>query len=78
MIPAGASNSSTMNSGAASNGAASATIPQRAPTQPYPAQPSPVPVNSGGTSRPSHGAVRPEAASGLDGWLVERLFGGRR
>jgi penicillin-binding protein 1A len=78
MIPAGASNSSTINGGTTSNGAAPATMPQRAPAQPYPAQPAPVPVNSGSTSRPSHGAVRPEAASGLDGWLVERLFGGRR
>jgi penicillin-binding protein 1A len=78
MIPAGASNSSTISGGTTSNGAAPATMPQRAPAQPYPAQPAPVPVNSGSTSRPSHGAVRPEAASGLDGWLVERMFGGRR
>ncbi len=78
MIPAGASNSSTINGGTTSNGTAPVTTPQRAPAQPYPAQPAPVPVNPGSTSRPSHGAVRPEAASGLDGWLVERLFGGRR
>ncbi len=26
---------------------------------------------------PSRAAVRPEAANGLDGWLMERLFGGR-
>jgi penicillin-binding protein 1A len=26
---------------------------------------------------PTRASVRPEAASGLDGWLVDRLFGGR-
>jgi len=36
--------------------------------------------SSGGASRPAQvpargGAVRPEAAAGLDGWLVDRLFG---
>jgi penicillin-binding protein 1A len=38
------------------------------------------PMASGGASRPAPvpargGAVRPEAAAGLDGWLVDRLFG---
>jgi penicillin-binding protein 1A len=41
-----------------------------APPTPVPAA-APVPVGS----RPQPG--RPEAASGLDGWLVDRLFGGR-
>jgi len=39
-----------------------------APTPP----PSP---NNGSRPLPSHAAVRPEAAAGLDGWLVDRLFG---
>jgi penicillin-binding protein 1A len=26
-------------------------------------------------SAPTRASVRPEAASGLDGWLMERLFG---
>jgi penicillin-binding protein 1A len=36
-----------------------------------------VPIASGGVSRPapSRAAARPEAAAGLDGWLVDRLFG---
>jgi penicillin-binding protein 1A len=35
------------------------------------------PIASAGVSRaaPSRGSVRPEAAAGLDGWLVDRLFG---
>jgi penicillin-binding protein 1A len=38
------------------------------------------PITSAGVSRPAPvsargGAVRPEAAAGLDGWLVDRLFG---
>jgi penicillin-binding protein 1A len=50
-------------------------------------QPAPVPVavnggnggNSGGRApAPSRAAVRPEASAGLDGWLVDRLFGGQR
>jgi penicillin-binding protein 1A len=38
--------------------------------------PSPVPSTSG-AARPAatRTAVRPEAASGLDGWLIQRLFG---
>ena len=30
-----------------------------------------------GRSAPTRTSVRPEAAGGLDGWLVDRLFGGR-
>jgi penicillin-binding protein 1A len=42
------------------------------------AAPSPVaPISSGGAARPAptRASVRPEAASGLDGWLMDRLFG---
>jgi penicillin-binding protein 1A len=39
--------------------------------------PSAPPIASGGANRPapSRAAARPEAAAGLDGWLVDRLFG---
>jgi penicillin-binding protein 1A len=60
-----------------------------APTQqPYPQQTSnqgylPPPPNGPAPNpqgRPpvTQTSARPEAASGLDGWLVDRLFGGRR
>jgi penicillin-binding protein 1A len=45
-----------------------------APPTPVPAA-APVPV--GNRPQPMRSDVRPEAASGLDGWLVDRLFGGR-
>ncbi|MGY8679643.1 penicillin-binding protein 1A [Bradyrhizobium sp. UFLA05-153] len=39
----------------------------------------PAPVNNGGTRPPPTRAnVRPEPAAGLDGWLMDRLFGGNR
>jgi len=47
----------------------------------------PVPLPSGGgyrppqpvrTSAPPNPSARPEAAAGLDGWLMERVFGGNR
>jgi penicillin-binding protein 1A len=39
----------------------------------------PVPVQAGaGRPVPSRGPVRPEPSAGLDGWLMDRLFGGRR
>ncbi|MBN9446864.1 MAG: hypothetical protein J0I67_08115 [Bosea sp.] len=76
MMPAGASSSTATSK--VTNGAAPAAMPSRPAAQPYPAPPSPAPVSSGNTPRPVQGSVRPEAASGLDGWLVERLFGGRR
>jgi penicillin-binding protein 1A len=39
----------------------------------------PAPVQAGaGRPAPSRGPVRPEPAAGLDGWLMDRLFGGRR
>ncbi|WGR99220.1 penicillin-binding protein 1A [Bradyrhizobium sp. ISRA443] len=57
----------------------------QAPMQPPPA---PVPQAGGGYYRPPapvrasaappNPHARPEAAAGLDGWLVDRLFGGRR
>ena len=61
---------------APAGGAAPPPMPQRNPTQSYSAPPTPVPGSA--APRPTQGSVRPEAASGLDGWLVERLFGGRR
>jgi penicillin-binding protein 1A len=39
----------------------------------------PAPVNNGGyRPAPTRAAVRPEPAAGLDGWLMDRLFGGNR
>jgi penicillin-binding protein 1A len=38
----------------------------------------PTPAAGGGRMAPTRAAVRPEPAAGLDGWLMERLFGGGR
>src|SRR5260370_40839500 len=35
----------------------------------------PLPANAAGRPAPTRNSVRPEAASGPDGWLQERLFG---
>ena len=50
-----------------------------APSAPTASAP-PVPIPSNGANRPaptraSAPSTRPEAAAGLDGWLVDRLFG---
>ena len=45
-----------------------------APPAPVPAA---APAPLGSRPQPGRSDVRPEAASGLDGWLVDRLFGGR-
>ena len=38
----------------------------------------PAPVQAGPPGRSLRGQVRPEPAAGLDGWLMDRLFGGNR
>ena len=38
----------------------------------------PTPVNSPSRAPPARAAVRPEPAAGLDGWLMDRLFGRAR
>jgi penicillin-binding protein 1A len=38
----------------------------------------PTPVQAGPSMPSSRGPVRPEPAAGLDGWLMDRLFGGNR
>lgn len=44
-----------------------------------PTAPSPAPANNGGyRPAPTRANARPEAAAGLDGWLMDRLFGGNR
>lgn len=45
-----------------------------------PTQAAPAPANAGGyrPPPPTRANVRPEAAAGLDGWLMDRLFGGNR
>lgn len=41
--------------------------------------PGPAAANTGGyRPPPTHANARPEAAAGLDGWLMDRLFGGNR
>ena len=58
------------------------------PSGPAPSAQAPVPlapISSGGsyrppptrTSAPPNPSARPEAAAGLDGWLMDRVFGGR-
>ncbi len=37
--------------------------------------PANAPANAAGRPAPTRASVRPEAASGLDGWLMDRLFG---
>jgi penicillin-binding protein 1A len=47
---------------------------------PQPEPPSSVPMATNapaGRPAATRTSVRPEAASGLDGWLMDRLFGGR-
>ena len=38
----------------------------------------PAPVRTSPPAGQPRGPVRPEAAAGLDGWLMDRLFGGNR
>lgn len=51
-----------------------------APTQAAAPGPAPAPVGNGGyrAPPPMRANVRPQAAAGLDGWLMDRLFGGNR
>ncbi|MGX4807725.1 transglycosylase domain-containing protein [Bradyrhizobium guangdongense] len=53
---------------------------QLAPTPGYAPGPAPAPASNGGyrAPPPTRANVRPEAAAGLDGWLMDRLFGGNR
>jgi penicillin-binding protein 1A len=46
-----------------------------APSAPSAQAPVPLPVGGPNRIAPARGSVRPEAAAGLDGWLMERLFG---
>ncbi|MET4476958.1 penicillin-binding protein 1A [Bradyrhizobium sp. F1.13.3] len=46
---------------------------------PTAAAPAPAPASNGGyRPPPTRANARPEAAAGLDGWLMDRLFGGNR
>jgi penicillin-binding protein 1A len=47
------------------------------PTGTPPAVNAPIPASTAVRPTPTRASVRPEAANGLDGWLVDRLFGGR-
>jgi penicillin-binding protein 1A len=48
-------------------------------TNPAPASLAPLPAASANRPAPTRTSTstRPEAAAGLDGWLMQRLFGGR-
>jgi penicillin-binding protein 1A len=52
-----------------------ATVAQAASQASAPAVNAPVPTAVAGRPAPTRASVRPEAASGLDGWLMDRLFG---
>ncbi|MEA2941997.1 MAG: penicillin-binding protein, partial [Bradyrhizobium sp.] len=47
----------------------------QANSQSAPAAGAPMPASGAGRPAPTRTSVRPEAASGLDGWLMDRLFG---
>jgi penicillin-binding protein 1A len=47
----------------------------QANSQPAPTANAPVPASGAPRPAPTRTSVRPEAASGLDGWLMDRLFG---
>jgi penicillin-binding protein 1A len=51
------------------------TIAQAASQSSAPAVNAPQPASTAGRPAPTRTSVRPEAASGLDGWLMDRLFG---
>jgi penicillin-binding protein 1A len=62
--------------GAGMRGGGVSTIAQTGPAADVAQYNAPPPANVGGRAPPPpRGAVRPEAASGLDGWLMDRLFG---
>src|SRR5262249_42862964 len=69
------------------NGQQASNAPPPLPLQSAqaPAPPPPIPSDNGHRPQPTRASAaqpnpnaRPEAASGLDGWLVDRLFGGNR
>lgn len=54
------------------------TLAQIASQITAPSAPAPNPATTARAAQPSRSNARPEAAAGLDGWLVDRLFGGQR
>jgi penicillin-binding protein 1A len=48
------------------------------PSASAPTANAPMPATGSNRPAPTRTSVRPEAASGLDGWLMDRLFGGNR
>jgi penicillin-binding protein 1A len=55
--------------------AAQVTSPQVSAPSTAPASLAPFPAVAPNRSAPPRGSVRPEADAGLDGWLMQRLFG---
>ena len=54
------------------------SYPQASNTQDYPNSPAPYPQQQQARPPVTQTSARPEAAAGLDGWLIDRVFGGRR
>ena len=52
--------------------------PQTSNNQEYPNSPAPYPQQQQARPPVTQTSARPEAAAGLDGWLIDRVFGGRR
>ena len=52
--------------------------PQSSNNQEYPNAPAPYPQQQQNRPPVTQTSARPEAAAGLDGWLIDRVFGGRR
>jgi penicillin-binding protein 1A len=50
-------------------------IAQANPQSSAPSTSAPMPASGSSRPAPTRTSVRPEAASGLDGWLMDRLFG---
>ena len=54
------------------------SYPQQSNNQDYPNAPAPYPPQQQSRPPVTQTSARPEAAAGLDGWLIDRVFGGRR
>jgi penicillin-binding protein 1A len=60
---------------ASQGGGLFSTVAQAMPQAGAPVASAPSPASASGRPAPTRTSVRPEAAAGLDGWLMDRLFG---
>src|SRR3984893_18246017 len=60
---------------ASQGGGLFSTVAQAMPQAGAPVATAPSPASASGRPAPTRTSVRPEAAAGLDGWLMDRLFG---